>query len=168
MTANAARELSDTLLAFLSQHDFDRSSLDLPRAHGLTPLMRAALAGRVDLVDELLRLGVDVRPRNDDGNTALWLACVSDDARVVLRLIESGVDIDNPNDTGATALMYTASSGKADLLALLLEAGADPELRNQDDFKAVDLASTFACLKLLRPSTRAPVVASSPTEVSEP
>jgi len=106
--------------------------------------------GQADILDELLSAGVDLRRRNADGNNALWLACVSDDAHVVQRLIKAGIDIDNQNDAGATALMYTASAGKATLCQLLLDAGASPHLRNQDDFQAIDLASTWECLKALR------------------
>jgi ankyrin repeat protein len=142
--------LGGELSSFLEQHGFDRHRLDSPRAHGLTPLMRAALAGRADLVHELLSLGVDLHLRNADGNTALWLACVSNDARTVQTLIDAGIDIDSKNDTGATALMYVASTGKDPLVELLLGAGADVLARNQDDFAAVDLASTWSCLVLLR------------------
>jgi ankyrin repeat protein len=88
--------------------------------------------------------------RNADGNTALWLACVSNDASVVQRLLDTGIDVDSRNDTGATALMYAASTGKERLVELLLRSGADPSLCNQDDFTAAELASTWACLSLLR------------------
>jgi rhodanese-related sulfurtransferase len=142
--------LSDALTSFLLEHRFDASRLNAHVEHGLTPLMRAALAGRAVLVDELLALGADIRARNTDGNNALWLACVSNDERVVRRLIEAGIDVDNRNDAGATALMYAASSGKGPLVEILLHSGADPELRNQDDFQAIDLATTWACLCLLR------------------
>jgi uncharacterized protein len=145
-----SRDLSAALASFLVHHGFDCARLDAPREHGLTPLMRAALAGRAELVDELLTLGVDVGLRNADGNNALWLGCVSNDASVVSRLVQAGILIDNRNDTGATALMYAASSGKAELVELLLRAGADPHAQNQDDFTAVDLASTWPCLALLR------------------
>jgi rhodanese-related sulfurtransferase len=151
----AVAEVSDALRSFLEEHGFDASHLDSPREHGLTPLMRAALAGRIELLDELLRLGVDVQLRNADGDNALWLACVSNDAGVVRRLIEAGVGVDNKNDAGATPLMLAASTGRAHLVKVLLEAGADPCLRNQDDFRAVDLASTWECLGFLRP--RSPV-----------
>jgi rhodanese-related sulfurtransferase len=142
--------LSAELSGFLDQHGFDRNRLDSPRSRGLTPLMRAALAGRADLVLELLSLGVDLHLRNADGNTALWLACVSNDVRTVRPLLDAGIDIDSKNDTGATALMYSASTGKDHLVELLLRAGADPHVRTQDDFAAVDLASTWSCLVLLR------------------
>ncbi len=143
-------DLSEGLFSFLNAHGFDCSQLDSPREHGLTPLMRAALAGRADLVDELLRLGAEVGHRNADGNNALWLACVASDATGVRRLIEAGIDVDNRNDTGATALMYASSSGKAEMVRLLLDAGADARIRNQDDARALDLASSWDCLTLLR------------------
>jgi len=145
-----AGEASGELMIFLTAHRFDPEDLDAPREHGLTPLMRAALAGRAALVAELVALGCDVSKRNDDGNNALWLACVSDSADSVRALVCSGVDIDNRNAAGATCLMYCASAGKAAMLALLLECGADPMLTDQDDARAVDLVATRECLRLLR------------------
>ncbi|MNE42866.1 Ankyrin repeat protein [compost metagenome] len=75
---------------------------------------------------------------------------MSRDAGLVQDLIEAGSELDNRNDAGATALMYTASSDRPQLLELLLAAGADPQLRNFDDLRAVELAASRACLKLLR------------------
>ncbi|MBR0566543.1 ankyrin repeat domain-containing protein [Azoarcus sp. L1K30] len=148
--AMAGTDASAGLLAFLAEFGFDALDLDAPRQHGLTPLMRAALAGRADLIDELLRCGADVGRRNMDGNNALWLACVSSNADSVRKLVQAGIDIDNRNDMGATCLMYTASAGKAEMVALLLECGADPQIMNFDDARAVDLAATRTCLQLLR------------------
>jgi len=141
---------SDLLLRFLAENGLDGNDLDAPLAHGLTPLMRAALDGRATLVEELLCLGADPQRRNDDGNNALWLACVSRDERIVRALIAAGCDLDNRNDAGASTLMYTASSDRPELLALLLAAGADPWLQNQDGLRAVELAASRSCLRLLR------------------
>jgi len=141
---------SAELTAFLAEWQYPAGDLEARGRHGLTPLMRAALQGRRELVGELLTLGADVKARNDDGNTALWLGCVSRDAGLVQALIDAGIELDNRNDAGSTALMYTASSDRPELLKLLLEAGADPQVRNFDDLRAVDLAASLACLKLLR------------------
>ena len=65
-------------------------------------------------------------------------------------LINAGIDLDNQNDNGVTVLMYAASSGKTDAVKLLLEKGANPHLRNLDDFRAIEFASTVEILKLLR------------------
>lgn len=142
--------VSAALAGFLADWDYPAGELNARGPHGLTPLMRAALLGRREIVQELLALGVELHARNDDGNTALWLGCVSRDLGLVQDLIEAGIVLDNRNDAGATALMYTASSDRAELLELLLAAGADPQVRNFDDLRAVELAASRACLKLLR------------------
>jgi rhodanese-related sulfurtransferase len=141
---------SNALANFITEHHFDADDLNSPWHHALTPLMRAALQGRDDLVQELLALGVNIHLRNSDSNNALWLACVSDNTQLVQRLINAGIDIDNCNLTGATALMYTASSGKHEMMQILLANGADPLIRTDDDYLAVDLAATEECLRLLR------------------
>ena len=147
---SAPSALSAGLSGYLAGHGFDPADLNAPRMHGLTPLMRAALDGRTPLVEELIAAGVDLNRRNMDGNNALWLACVSGSGEVVRALAAAGIGLDNRNDMGATALMYTASSGKDDMVALLLELGADPGIVNFDDARAIDLASTLPCLKLLK------------------
>jgi rhodanese-related sulfurtransferase len=146
----AAAAPSPALARMLAEHGGDPAALDAPGAQGLTPLMRAALLGRGELVEELLALGVDIHRRNGDGNNALWLACVGRHETVAARLAAAGIDLDNQNDAGATCLMYAASSGRAEMVAWLLAAGADPDLKNQDDARAVDLCATLRCLKLLR------------------
>lgn len=149
--AEAAKPAPSTaLLSFMADEGYTSADIDAAAANGMTPLMKAARAARLDLVEELLRLGARLEARNSDGNTALWLACFGNDARIVQRLIEAGAQLDNRNDNGATALMYCASSGRDALVKLLLDAGADPALRTLDDFRAVDLASSVESLRLLR------------------
>lgn len=138
------------LAEFIQTFNFEPDNLNAIWDHGLTPLMRASLLGRYDLAEELLDLGVNIHLRNMDGNNALWLACVSDNVKLVQLLIDFGIDINNCNDTGATTLMYTASSGKAHLTKILLDAGADASIKTFDDFRAVDLAASEECLRLLR------------------
>lgn len=141
---------SYALTEFITEHHFDPQDLNSPWHYALTPLMRAALYGRVELVEELLGLGVNIHKRNFDGNNALWLACVSGHAAIVKMLLEAGIDVDNRNVTGATALMYTASNGKHLLLKSLLDYGANAFIRNNDDYLAIELAASEECLKLLR------------------
>ena len=143
--------MTPTLAVFLAEHAFPPTDLSAPQADGrFTPLMRAAKEGRLDIVDELLSLGVDISVTNADGCNALWLACYNGSHAIIDRLIQAGIDIDRQNDTGATCLMYVASNSKPDLVSLLLERGANPRLANHDDFTALDLAGSLPCLKLLR------------------
>lgn len=143
--------MTPTLAAFLSEHAFPAEALSAPQADGrFTPLMRAAKEGRLDIVEELLSLGVDISVTNADGCNALWLACYNGDHGIIQRLLDAGIDIDLQNGNGATCLMYVSSNSKPDLVQLLLELGADASLRNFDDFSALDLAASLPCLKLLR------------------
>lgn len=149
-TAGAPLEISNNLRLFLTEWHYAGDDLDESVAHGITPLMRASLVGRLDIVEELLACHVDIHALNDDGNTALWLACVSRQIPLVKALIDAGIELDHRNLMGATAMMYTASSDRPEILALLLQAGADPLVRNHDELRAVDLAASRECLRLLR------------------
>jgi len=143
--------MSPQLAAFLAEHRFTPGNINAPQADGrFTPLMRAAKLGRLDMVDELLALGVDLAALNADGCNALWLACYNGSHALIERLIAAGIDIDVQNGNGASCLMYVASNSKPDLVELLLEKGANPNLRNFDDSSALDLAASLACLKLLK------------------
>ncbi|MFZ2266609.1 MAG: ankyrin repeat domain-containing protein [Azonexus sp.] len=143
--------MTPQLAAFLAEHGFVPSNLDAAQADGrFTPLMRAAKEGRREIVTELLSLGVDVNILNADGCNALWLACYNGSHDIIEDLLKAGVDIDRQNGNGATCLMYVASNSKPDLVKLLLDRGANPQLKNFDDFSALDLAASLECLKLLK------------------
>ena len=143
--------MTSQLSAFLTEHGFQSNDINAPQADGrFTPLMRAAKLGRLDIVDELLALGVDLNALNADGCNALWLACYNGSHELIERLIAAGVNIDQQNGNGASALMYVSSNSKPDLVKLLLEKGANPKLKNFDDSTAFDLAASLECLKLLR------------------
>jgi len=143
--------MSPQLAAFLADHGFAPDNLSAPQTDGrFTPLMRAAKEGRLDIVEELLAAGVDIAVTNADGCNALWLACYNGSHALIERLIAAGIDLDRQNGNGASCLMYVASNSKPDLVKLLLEKGANPRLKNFDDFSALDLAASVACLKLLR------------------
>lgn len=143
--------MTPTLAAFLEQHGFSQDSLSaLQTDRRFTPLMRASKEGCVDIVDELLALGVDIAVTNADGCNALWLACYNGSHTIIECLVAAGIDIDLQNGNGATCLMYVSSNSKPDLVELLLAKGANPKLRNFDDFSALDLAASIECLRLLK------------------
>lgn len=143
--------MTPQLSAFLTEHGFQPDNINAPQADGrFTPLMRAAKLGLLDIVDELLALGVDLNALNADGCNALWLACYNGSHELIERLIAAGVNIEQQNGNGASALMYVSSNSKPDLVKLLLEKGANPGLKNFDDSTALDLAASLECLKLLR------------------
>ena len=54
-------------------------------AAALGDLARAAKEGRLDIVEELLALGVDIAVTNADGCNALWLACYNGSHAIIER-----------------------------------------------------------------------------------
>jgi rhodanese-related sulfurtransferase len=148
--AGAAPVLSDGLQSWLAEQGFPAGNIDALIANRTTPLMKASHLGDTAVIEELLQAGAQLEARNADGNTALWLACVSQSLEVIDLLARAGISLDNQNDNGATCLMYAASSGKPAVVEKLLALGADPRLQSLDGFTALDMAATIECLNLLR------------------
>ena len=117
---------------------------------GIYPLILAAQQGRSDIIDFLIEQNAALDIIDQYGNNALWAACYAESSACIAALLRAGIDINYQNPaSGATALIFAASSGKETVVELLLAAGANPALKTQDDFTALDLASTRKILKLL-------------------
>jgi ankyrin repeat protein len=105
-------------------------------AEGVTPLMVAAGAGRLDLITVLLAAGADLHAADERGYTALFFACHDAEAdcghpEVVVLLARAGADIEAPIGFGVRPLMYAAGNGEAGVVRALLDCGADPLARNE-------------------------------------
>ncbi|MCD4758666.1 MAG: ankyrin repeat domain-containing protein [Arcobacteraceae bacterium] len=141
---------STTTLQWLEENDYDKNDINKVGKHGNSALMKAVREARSDIAKEILDTKPELEISNVDGNTALWNACFGQNYKCVELLVKAGINLDKMNDNGVTALMYSASAGKEDMVKLLLEAGANKELKNLDDFKAIDLAVTPTIFKLLK------------------
>jgi hypothetical protein len=88
-------------------------------------LRRAASAGDLAKVKELLDKGVDVNAANHYGGTALAFACDKGHTEVVRLLLERGANA-NAKDTfyNLTPIGWAAQKGHRDIVRLLLEKGA--------------------------------------------
>lgn len=93
---------------------------DVRAPMGQTALMTAALKGRVELCELLVRAGASVDATDSRGLTPLHFACsdllgegkgsswVAEHERVVALLLENGAAVDAQSVKGVTALMYCA------------------------------------------------------------
>ena len=143
-------KLSLSTAQWLHNNNYNYEDLNQPGENGDTALMKATKEGSIEIVRDLIAEGAEIDLRNNDGNNALWFACFGNHVELINFLIDAGINIDNQNDNGATALMYVASAGKTELVKLLLQKGANTQLKNLDDFRAVDFASTLEILTILR------------------
>jgi ankyrin repeat protein len=100
-------------------------------AAALTPLMRAALFGRVEDMRAVLKDKPDVNATALPlGITALM--CAAFDAAKVRLLIDAGANVRATTTAGHTALLVAADyAGAVESVRLLLQHGADPAIRTR-------------------------------------
>ena len=145
--------MTTTLKEWLILNEYSLDDLNSVGKYGNSALMKASREANIQIVDELLALGVDLNIKNVDGNSALWNACFGNSYECFEALVKAGIDIDSQNVNNVTSLMYCASAGKEDFVELLLKYKARTDFESLDGFKAIDLAVTSKIVKLLKNAT---------------
>ncbi len=105
---------------------------DVRDEFGSTPLIAAAAAGDLELVEVLLARGANPDAQAGDGRTPLHAAVESEGGEslaVVARLIAAGADLHVVGMNGWTPLHLAAARGFEPKARLLLDAGAEVDRR---------------------------------------
>src|SRR5262245_41834410 len=108
---------------------------------GVTPLMRAASAGRSDMVRLLIAGRADVNAKTTGGATALMMASLGGYVPAVDALIAASADVNVKDNQGRTALMAAASSGERAAVDALLNFGADAQTADARGSTAITYAA---------------------------
>ncbi|XP_052901886.1 tyrosine-protein kinase Shark isoform X1 [Anopheles moucheti] len=105
------------------------------RSHGTTNLLhRATKESNYTVVSELLKCGYrNIDSKNQDGQTAVHLACLHADDKILLKLIERGANINSRDAKGNTPLHYAcAKRNGLEMVRMLIKASASLQARNSD------------------------------------
>uniref|UniRef100_A0A182J4E7 Tyrosine-protein kinase n=1 Tax=Anopheles atroparvus TaxID=41427 RepID=A0A182J4E7_ANOAO len=103
------------------------------RSHGTTNLLhRATKESNYTVVSELLKCGYrNIDSKNQDGQTAVHLACLHADDKILLKLIERGANINSRDAKGNTPLHYAcAKRNGLEMVRMLVKASANLQARN--------------------------------------
>lgn len=90
-----------------------------------TPLHLAALGAHADVVQYLVHQGANCSIQDRAGETALFQAVRSGDARSVRIILQRDARIPINNHRSVTVIHLAATGGDTDIIALLLDYGAD-------------------------------------------
>src|SRR5262249_12091625 len=91
---------------------------------GMTPLMHAALARKLETFRLLLENDADLAKRTPTGGTILMYAAQGGRVEIAELILRHGEDVNAANEHGTTALMRAAMHSHDKMVALLKEAGA--------------------------------------------
>uniref|UniRef100_A0A8C4RAC8 ZU5 domain-containing protein n=1 Tax=Eptatretus burgeri TaxID=7764 RepID=A0A8C4RAC8_EPTBU len=117
---------------------------------GTAGLLRAARAGNVEKVLELLNQGGDVNTRNEAGLTALHLAAKEGHAGIVSELLQRDADVAAATKKGNQALHVACLAGEVDVARVLIRRGADVNAQAQHGFTPLYMASQENHVEVLR------------------
>ena len=110
-------------------------------------LVRAAKAGMVAAVKELLESGADFNAKDElDKKTALMWSMSGGDNDVTKLLLDAGADLNVRDDKGDTILAYAVRRRSKKLVATLLAAGASVNIKNNEGSTVWSLAVRLADL----------------------
>ena len=112
-------------------------------------LIKAVKAEQAEAVQFVLDLEIaDIDYRNEDGNTAIMLACELGDINILHSLVSAGANVDLQNNDGWTPLMKASQNNHITIIHVMLdEADADPHLQNQIGSNALMIAAFAGCLE---------------------
>uniref|UniRef100_A0A1X7T0N1 Uncharacterized protein n=1 Tax=Amphimedon queenslandica TaxID=400682 RepID=A0A1X7T0N1_AMPQE len=104
-------------------------------------LLEAVTAGNNEAVKFLLQLEtVNIDHTNEEGKTALMLACERGHEDIVLSLLFAGANVNIQDNEGWTALMIASEYNHTSFINMLLQANANPHLKLSDGSNAVMIA----------------------------
>jgi len=107
---------------------------------GNSPMMMAAMQGKVETCLLLLDQKSDLHMKDKKGNSAFMLAVNNGHLEMAQALLKRGALIDGANFVGQTPLMRAAYKGHAHLVRELLLQNADAKAKDQEGHDAIAYA----------------------------
>ena len=114
-------------------------NVDAANATGETPLMMAALKGRLGWAKKLIERGAKV---HKPGWAPVHYAATGPNTELLAMLLDRGADINALAPNRNTPLMMAARYGPENNVKLLVQRGADKKLINERNLSAADMAKT--------------------------
>ena len=109
--------------------------------YGRTPLIKAAIKGHDQVVEELIREGARVNVKDYSSLTALYYASWCGHCGVVITLCAAGADCNVQDELGLIPLMWAARKGSDKIVCELIRAGASVNVVTSSEWRYGGLAA---------------------------
>ena len=107
-------------------------------------LLEAVTVGHNEAIEFLLQLEtVNIDHTNEEGKTALMLACERGHEDIVHSLLSAGANVNLQDNNGWTALMRASEHNHISIINMLLQANANSHLKISDGSNALMIASGY-------------------------
>lgn len=117
--------------------------------HDISTLHTAAEIGDTATIKELFGRGVNLDARNENGETAVFIAALYDQRRAVQCLSDLGASVRVADKLGQTPLFIAATENLVDMLRLLVRAGASVHVANRYGCTPLYGAAMNGCLEAI-------------------
>lgn len=118
---------------------------------GLDLLTIAIVRKHRDIFHLLVKAGIDINKKSNQGNTPIMTAVDNGDIQFVKYLIDAGADLNKVNDEGITALMIACMYGYNKIAELLITSGADINFQMRESgISIIDVAILKENIEMVR------------------
>ncbi|MEB3310246.1 MAG: ankyrin repeat domain-containing protein [Snowella sp.] len=131
--ANLAGETPLTLIAKQGDREIWNILRQFDVKLTVDALMTAAGEGQDEFVKTLIQAGLDIDTEDENGDTALHLACLEGHVSVVSALLALGANVNHRNHLGDTPLLIALLQDHPEIADQLLCAGANPHFANEEE-----------------------------------
>ncbi|OYV93061.1 MAG: hypothetical protein B7Z68_09095 [Acidobacteria bacterium 21-70-11] len=104
-------------------------------------LTEAVQRGSLQEVQGLLKGGIDLRDRDDEGGTLLMIAAAAGQLSIVKLLVEAGAEIDARNNAGMSPLLLATAMRQQEIVKFLAQRGANINGADEEGHTALMIAA---------------------------
>ncbi|KAJ3683822.1 hypothetical protein LUZ60_014049 [Juncus effusus] len=120
-----------------------------PTPDQIDALLEAARYDEIDEIVSLFSIGVPLNSKDEQGRTALHMACANGHLAIVNYLISNGADVNVTNLEKNTPLHYACLNGQIEVIKALITAGASVSALNSHERTPADEAVNRGKLEVL-------------------
>jgi ankyrin repeat protein len=107
---------------------------------GGNPLHIAVAYGHLRFVEPLIKAGIKINEKDDDGLAPIHIAAENGHENIITALWAGGADVDMPNSDGVTPIHTAVKNGNSVVAMVLKRAGANMDSPDRDGFTPIFIA----------------------------